>query len=124
MGPLQVPPDTIYRLPIYYSTDYCPNKFLSNISKKEISKLGTFLPNSVIPLHGQITRGHCSMRLLHGRYYLAMSTQGNIFTCTSELWYKQTARYYDLSYELRLYLGKDLKRDKRYMKVVKCKDTG
>jgi len=31
---------------------------------------------------------------------------------------------YDLKLELRFHLGKDLRGDKRFIEVVKCKDTG
>ena len=51
------PTYTIYWLLIYFSTNYCPKEFLTNIPKKEISTLDISLLDNVITLCGQITRG-------------------------------------------------------------------
>ena len=49
----------------YLSTVLLANEFLTNISKKRISKLDASLLDNVVSLHGQVTKGHCSIRLLY-----------------------------------------------------------
>ena len=49
----------------FLSTVLLANEFLANISKKGISKLDTSLLDNVVSLHGQVTRRHCSTRLLY-----------------------------------------------------------
>jgi len=57
-----------------------------------------------IPLRGQATREHCSMRLLL-EILSNMSTQGCTFYCTSGLWYNKTTRIPPPSWYTPLSLG-------------------
>ena len=43
---------TIYWLSVYFSTDYCPKRFLTNTPKKEISTLNTSLLDNITTLYG------------------------------------------------------------------------
>ena len=91
MGPLLVPPtpSTNY-LSTSLLTTALINAWLISLRRECLLQIG-LVGNPTVPLHGQATKEHCSIRL-PCRNYLAISTQGSTSHCTSGLWYNKMTR--------------------------------